>query len=123
MTDLLLRKIRKGILNDSWGEVVSCKPLNGLSGCRKLVSGKESRGKLRQIRNYEIRYKTSDECEIIVVVQGVWLIVSAIQPLIFEQSEILLFKMVEQYNASLVCWSFLALDFHFNTQSNPGNSS
>jgi hypothetical protein len=63
VSDLLLRTIRKGILNDSREEVVSCKPLNGLSGCKKLVSGKGLRKKKRQIRNYEIKHKTSDECE------------------------------------------------------------
>jgi len=47
----------------NYKEAVSCKPLNGLSGCKKLVSGKGSRKKKRQIRNYEIRHKTSDEFE------------------------------------------------------------
>ena len=64
MTDLLLRNIRKGILNDSRGEVVCCQLLDELPERKKLVIGRESREKLRQIRNYEIRYKTSDECEL-----------------------------------------------------------
>ena len=63
VSDLPLRTIRKGILNDSQGEVVCCKQFDELSEWKKLVIGRESRGKLRQIRNYEIRYKTSDECE------------------------------------------------------------
>ena len=64
MTDLLLRTIRKGILNDSRGEAVSCKLPVDLAGQVLLSTGKESREKKRQIRNYEIRHKTSDECEL-----------------------------------------------------------
>ncbi len=49
-------------MNDSWGEVVCCQLFDELPERKKLVSGKESREKTRQIRNYEIRHKRNDEC-------------------------------------------------------------
>ena len=70
VSDLPLRT-RKGILNDSQGEVVCCKLFDELSEWKKLVIGRESREKLRQIRNYEIRYKTSDECEVKKIAVGI----------------------------------------------------
>ncbi|RKZ01513.1 hypothetical protein DRQ21_10565 [Candidatus Fermentibacteria bacterium] len=41
-----------------------CQLVAELLEWKKFVIGRESREKLWQIRNYEIRHKTSDECEI-----------------------------------------------------------
>ncbi|MCK5132180.1 MAG: hypothetical protein KAR40_08540 [Candidatus Sabulitectum sp.] len=63
--DGVKREIDKAvIMNDSRGEVVCSKLFGELPGWKKLVIGKESREKTRQIRNYEIRHKRSDECAI-----------------------------------------------------------